>query len=331
MPRFFCPECIIPGSFNPDGDSMNVGFTTDAQLQAHIKKEHANCPFCDRRCASQSALEKHIDSQHSGTTLAQRKNIPCTYLGCTKTFTKKSNLTVHIRTAHNGERYVCGTFDVNAVPDLALFNTDDGCGKDFVSKANLEDHVRTAHLGMPSLINSKRKRLNPVTEDDDENLGFGLHRGRKGKRVFEQPSAFDDLTGAVYDDDERRTISCTVPGCRHRFMREYDLEVHLRTKQHLHDHDPSSNLNALAQSMADQALSASGPVQEDEARAPHLGGIYSPAFTDWELQEQSIAGGPFWIGADGADGMPQDQWALDEVEMRRLIDADESVYAGPEV
>jgi hypothetical protein len=322
---------------------MNVGFTTDAQLQAHVKKEHANCPFCERRCVSQSALEKHIESQHSGTTLAQRKNIPCTYLGCAKTFTKKSNLTVHIRTAHNGERYICGTFDVSNVRDLAPFNTDDACGKDFVSKANLEDHVRTAHLGLPSLINSKRSRPNPAADDDEGDLDAPRKR-RKGKKIFEPPSAFDDLTGAVYDDDERRTIPCTVPGCRHRFMREYDLEVHLRTKQH--QHVAACSLDIDSQSVANQALSAltqysqrsqntlgndNSPPEDDEGVAG-LGMLYSPAFTDWELQEQTLAGGPFWVGADGdgAEGMLlRDQWMQDELEMRRLIDAEESVYVDP--
>lgn len=324
---------------------MNVGFTTDAQLQAHIKKEHANCPFCDRRCASQQALEKHIESQHSGTTLAQRKTIPCTYLGCTKTFTKKSNLTVHIRTAHNGERYICGKIDVSNVSDLSPFNADDGCGKDFVSKANLEDHVRTAHLGLPSLINSKRKKPYPIPEDLAEaDTPRELKRGRK---VFQQPSAFDDLTGATYDDDERRTIPCTVPGCRHKFMREYDLKVHLRTKQH--QLLPASFNPAIQnQSVTDHTFSEfpEDPQREnslanhdsflDEGEreiAVELGGFYSPAFTDWDLQEQALAGEPFWIGADdgGVGNELQGHWMQEELEMRRLIDAGDSMYADHEM
>jgi general transcription factor IIIA len=331
MPRYFCPECVIPGSMGADGSALNIGFTTEAQLQAHIKKEHANCPFCDRRCASQSALEKHIESQHSGTTLAQRKNIPCTYLGCAKTFTKKSNLTVHIRTAHIGERYICGTFDVCNIPDLAPFDTSNGCGKDFVSKANLEDHVRTAHLGLPSVINAKRKRSIPVPDDDDDeyNPAGTSRKRRKGKKIFEQPSAFDELTGAVYDDDERRTIPCTVPGCRHKFMREYDLEVHLRTKQH-NPPATSANMESNTASMADQAFLSRGLIEEDGAEA-NLGGMYSPAFTDWEMQEQALAGGPFWVGADAMAGSLPDQWAQDEMDMRRLIDAGESGFADAEV
>lgn len=324
VPHFFCPECTIPGSFNPDGSAMNVGFTTDAQLQAHIKKEHANCPFCDRRCASQPALEKHVESQHSGTTLAQRKNIPCTYVGCNKAFTKKSNLTVHIRTAHNGERFTCGIVDITNVPDLALFNANNACGKDFVSKANLEDHVRTAHLNLPSLINAKRKKPQPIADGDDDYVEDGAIKRQKGKKVFQQPSAFDDLTGAVYDDDERRTIPCTVLGCRHKFMREYDLEVHLRTKQH-HVPDASANLNAFGQPITEPTPAKGNLAQREDG--VDAGGIYSPDFTEWELQEQALAGGPFWIGSDDADGAPQDQWEQDEFEMRQLIDTGDFAYA----
>lgn len=63
--------------------------------------------------------------------------------------------------------------------------------------------------------------------------------------------------------------------------------------------------------------------------AVDLAGLYDPAFNDWEMQDQALSGGPFWIGADGAEGMLQDQWMQDEFEMRRLIDAGEAVYADP--
>lgn len=126
-------------------------------------------------------------------------------------------------------------------------------------------------------------------------------------------------------------------------MREYDLEVHLRTKQH--QHVPASSLDIDSQSVANQALSAltqdpqrsqntlgndNSPPEDDEGVAG-LGMLYSPAFTDWELQEQALAGAPFWVGADGdgAEGMLRDQWMQDELEMRRLIDAEESVYVDP--
>lgn len=315
--RFFCPECVIPGSLAPDGSAMNVGFTTEAQLQAHIKKEHANCPFCERRCASQRELEKHIETQHSGTTLAQRKNIPCTYLGCNKTFTKKSNLTVHIRTVHNGERYICGTFDVSKVPDLSSWNGGDACGKDFVSKANLEDHVRTAHLGLPSLINSKRKKSVSVSDDEDYNPDAPpKKRGRKTK-----PSALDDLIGASYAEDERRTIPCTVPDCPYKFMREYDLQVHLRSKHSL----PNPNLSTgevVQDSLGEFGSEEPQHVNSLQQDGNALHDMYDDqAYNiDWDLQGHALEDGPFWIGADNHGVPVQDQWMQDEMEMRRLVD-----------
>jgi general transcription factor IIIA len=317
--RFFCPECIIPGSLNPEGSAMHLGFTTDAQLEAHVRKQHANCPFCERRCASQRELEKHIDSQHSGTTLEQRKHILCTYPGCNRAFTKKSNLTVHNRTVHNGERYICGTFDVSTVSDLSSWNNEDSCGKSFVSKANLEDHIRTAHLGLSSLINSKRKKATFIS--DDENQDSSLKR-KKGNTIFEQLSAFDDLTGAAYDGDDRRTLPCTIPRCRHKFMRQYDLQMHLRAKHHLPASKTNTDEPTIHQAISELEKDPQYPSGLGDGNAAlENGGIYNQTSLAWELQEQAMEDGTFWIGSDAANGPLHDQWMQDELEMRRLIDA----------
>lgn len=209
---FLCEECTVPGKFHEDGTPVPLAFTTNAKLQTHIKKEHANCMFCDRKCSSQALLQKHIDTQHSGTTLEERKNIACEYPGCPKTFTKRANLQVHVRTVHEGQRFICGTFDVSQNPDLAAWNGNDGCGKDFVSKVNLEDHIRTSHLGLPSLLNARGRRK-----------AIDSQPRRSVRRAPEQ-TEIEELAGY----DSRRTINCVVQGCPHKFMRDYDFHEHMR-------------------------------------------------------------------------------------------------------
>jgi general transcription factor IIIA len=304
--RFFCPECVMEGFFNPDGTPTHIGFTTDSQLQAHIKKEHANCPFCDRRCSSQRELEKHIESQHAGTTLEQRKTISCGYLGCDKTFTKKANLNVHVRTAHDGERYICGTFDVSMVPDLSSWDNEGACGRDFMSKKSLEEHVRTTHLGLPNLQSAKRKKR--ASEDQD----FEFEPlSKKSKGSNSKFSALDDLIGASYAQDERRTIACTVPDCTYRFMRQYDLQSHMRAKHRF----STTGIEAAFQ----EALTGSHPSEEDREDS---GLTYGQADIDWEIQRSAIESEPFWIGAN-TEYEVRDQWAHDELAMRRLIDEEE--------
>ncbi|KAH8595935.1 hypothetical protein B0O99DRAFT_621800 [Bisporella sp. PMI_857] len=301
VPQFFCPECFEPNMVNLDGSPMHLGFTTDTKLQAHIKKDHASCPFCDLNCSSKRELERHVETQHSGTTLEERKNVPCTYAACEKMFTKKWNRDQHIATAHEGQRYVCGSFDITATLDIAHWDGFDACAKQFYSKANLEDHIRTAHLGLQSLINSNRKK------------NSGPKRAK--------PSMLEELTGTAY---ERRNIACFMPECLHRFIRDYDLHIHLRKMHRLTTPviedmmakkvpDHNSSLALLGEGDSFEEFNGfKDEIQED---------IYNE--TDGFLGFTAPPSGtqtPYWIGADD-DAVP-DQWVEDEEEMRRLIDDD---------
>ncbi|KAH6681923.1 hypothetical protein B0J14DRAFT_226564 [Halenospora varia] len=319
-PKFTCNSCTVPGQFNPDGTAKKLGFISEAQLKSHNRKEHANCLFCDLKCASQRELQKHIETQHSGKSLQERKNILCTHPGCDKAFTKKSNLTVHVRTAHNGERFICGTFDMSANDDIADFDPIDSCGKDFVSKVNLEDHIRVAHLGLPSIVNANRKDKPALPEEMDEDAEFVPKKINKKKKP--KQSADNDLTGNAYFEDPRRTIPCQVLDCKAMFIREYDLQLHMETMHTMLDTpSPSdfyvSNVNSPAPAIEPPQNPFMEPADE-----PFFDGLFTPADLDWELQQQATAGGPFWIGADnGMGAQPQDQntWMQDEAEMRALI------------
>jgi len=213
--RFWCDECSAEGAAQP------AGFSTKAQLTKHIRNEHANCLFCELKCSSERELQRHIETFHAASsTMPKRKQIPCTYPSCEKFFTKNYNLDVHVRTAHEGQRFICGQTDLSKSSKLEVWDGVDACGKDFVSKVNLEDHVRTQHLGLPSTVNARRVKKN----------GIGA-RPRKAKSVSDD--AISALTGMGYGQDPVRNIACDVDGCDWMFSRDYDLLQHKRSKHGL--------------------------------------------------------------------------------------------------
>lgn len=309
-PRFFCPECIQPGMVNIDGSPAALGFTSEGMLQAHIRKDHVNCLFCDMRCSSRRELDKHVESQHSGTTLVERRKIPCTYPGCTKMFTKPYNRNQHIATAHEEKRYTCGSFDLSKTADIAYWDQSDACGNEFYSKANLEDHVRTAHLGLQSTINTNRIKV------EEQN-----------KKCM--PTALQELTGTAYLKDERRTIACYMPKCIHKFIREYDLQNHLRSHHRLTTPVIDEIVGSRIPAVVPDDIIVSNVIDSDSSIH-----AYTPSFMD-EMMEESVSGEnwalkvprdgtqtPYWIGAedDAQQGEQADPWAEEEKEMRRLID-----------
>jgi len=309
-PQFFCPECTQPGMVNIDGSPAALGFTSEGKLQAHIRKDHVNCLFCDLRCSSRRELDKHVESQHSGTTLEERKKVPCTYPGCTKMFTKPYNRNQHIATAHEEKRFTCGSFDLSKTADIAYWDQSDACGNEFFSKANLEDHVRTAHLGLQSTINANRIK----TEESHKPA---------------MPTALQELTGTAYLKDERRTITCYMPKCFHKFIRDYDLQNHLRGSHRLTTPVIDEIIGSRISTFVPEDLTVCNTVDSELTALTYTPSTMEQIITDSVLDEdwlskvpQDGVQTPYWIGADdGAQQAEQvDPWAEEEKEMRRLID-----------
>ncbi|KAL2123882.1 hypothetical protein VTJ04DRAFT_247 [Mycothermus thermophilus] len=256
--KFWCEECSTQDVDPDDPDSQEgtrrVGFRTLSQLQAHMRREHVNCAFCDVRCHSQAELERHIDMYHSGTTVADRKTVVCEWPGCGKRFTRVSNLNTHIRTAHEGLRFTCGQVDVSAVADLADWNwAEEGCGQQFVSKLKLEEHVRYVHLGKKRPPTMYPLPVAPGTAEEDE------------------------MSAAV----PTRTLACPakeLEGCDAKFIRHHDLDKHVR-KYHPHLHrEPGA-----------AAGPGAGPAGEEDAIDPRLQQQYGAGK---ELEEELWTGGP---------------------------------------
>jgi general transcription factor IIIA len=200
--KFWCEECGGNGGDN-DETANRVGFPTLELLQKHMEKAHISCMFCDRTFPARDRLENHIELEHAKSTLSQRKKFACSWDGCSKTFVKQHNLNAHIRSAHEGVRFVCGEFDLSATEDLAKWRHSEGCGDGFTTKGNLENHVRYVHLGLP-------RPPQPTN----------AARTTPGDML----SQLSKTGGAV-----RRTIPCTWFGCSLKFAQQSDVENHLQT------------------------------------------------------------------------------------------------------
>lgn len=256
--RFSCAECSermeeqSPVNSNDHTSSTEVTFPTYALLQAHLRAAHPpRCPACPITCATSRELRRHLEVAHGDVSLDERKLFPCTVPGCDRSFTKKGNLTVHIRTVHGGEkRFACGETDLSTSKKVIGWNGD-GCGKRYGSKLALEEHIRTAHLGCMNAKAERRQRL-------------GLSSRERPKPPV--PSALSVLTGEGYAEETGRHIACFIDSCAHRFHRDYDLWVHMSSKH-------SCSEDEIRDLFLQRALLA-----EDNQPSSDLVGIYGLEF-----------------------------------------------------
>ncbi|KAI0007824.1 hypothetical protein F4779DRAFT_590351 [Xylariaceae sp. FL0662B] len=285
--RFWCDEC--GNQAGDDGQPKRVGFTTVGLLQAHMREVHVECMFCGLACNGKAELEEHIETQHANQNQDKRERIACTWPGCTKMFTRKSNLNVHIRSVHEGVQFVCGEVDLNETHDLSSWANTEGCGQGFVTKANLENHVRYVHLK----LDRPRQVQQPADLEDWEEDGK------------EDPmSLVEEFVGA--GQKSRRTLPCTFPGCRLKFTHNGELEAHIQS-----EHIIEQALLENAQDPADPMWPAPSTYFDDTMDG--LPGV----------EEEH----PFWIGADTGLGTSNaaldEEWLRDEAEMRQLVGPNE--------
>lgn len=207
--RFVCMDCSLVG----ERMEAPLSFATYALLQIHITDFHPpSCPQCSVPCSSVKDLRRHCELvQHQVDPEAAISNNPtfsCAYPNCTRSFTKKGNLNVHVKTVHEHRKdFVCGETELRLSlgsppkleePELAGPLETVGCGRHFTSKATLEEHVRTVHLG----INSRRKERNERRRaeraaDTEEALGGGRNQAKRRRKAASEKSMISALTGSA--------------------------------------------------------------------------------------------------------------------------------------
>ncbi|KAI2613034.1 uncharacterized protein GGS25DRAFT_478250 [Hypoxylon fragiforme] len=268
--KFWCEEC----NQENDGDDslqMRVGFPTRTLLEAHMRQAHWHCMFCGDRFDNRKDLVQHIDVEHSNPkSLEERKTVRCTWPGCTKSFTKKSNLNAHIRSAHEGLRFVCGEVDLTSTNGLAHWDQSEGCGVSFAHKAGLEKHVRHVHLK-----NNRPKQPRDVSKS--------IHKP--------EINVIDELTGV--GEKLRRTLPCTISGCSAKFAHNGELEIHLQ------------NNHLMEQAIMEQGLQQER--EQAEQAAHSMAPLTAYPLTEMMPEAMPFNGtsarsdDPFWFG-EGAEG-----------------------------
>ncbi|CAG8933199.1 unnamed protein product [Penicillium salamii] len=243
--RFTCMECSESQSAQQPGleldSDQDFSFPTYASLQEHIRTVHPpTCPQCPLVCSTSRELRRHLEVAHGDVSLEDRKVFPCNFNGCGRNFTRQGNLTVHIRTVHEGEkRFVCGEADLSKSKKVENWDGI-GCGNRYGSKLALEDHIRTHHMGLKNAKAMRRERQ-----------GLAPRSQLPQKSV----TTLSALTGQGYVEDSGRQIKCFDESCSHRFHRDYDLWVHMTTK-HECSEDNIENLFLQRALLADNSGSA---------------------------------------------------------------------------
>ena len=114
-------------------------------LCAHAKTHVFNCKFkdCDKVFTNKYRLRIH-----SKVHLENRTVVPCPYDGCNRSYYLKSNLDLHVRIKHLGQRYEC-----------------DVCKVLLSSKARVADHIHKIHMSERRIKRAKilqRKRRKDI-------------------------------------------------------------------------------------------------------------------------------------------------------------------------
>lgn len=244
--RFSCNDCQELNETNRASGHFDkkvvASFTTYGEFQAHLKIVHPpTCSHCPTSFTTNKELTRHLEVQHGILPPISSKkaaSFPCTH-GCSKVFTKRGNLNVHIKTVHENSRdFVCGQTDIALPDDLGDQENVviEGCNRGFTTKASLEEHVRTAHLGLESkrMIREKKRKATQ-SFDDDQAIVPKKRKTRKDKGIrkisamdsliggpakqedflyygHEDPDVGDMDNGADSDDDEALSGSMTMLG-----------------------------------------------------------------------------------------------------------------------
>ena len=314
---FLCTICSSregASDQSPNFGDRNTTFPTHAALQAHIQSDHPpTCAECGLRCTSKSALRNHVEIIHGSIDVNERKTHVCSEPECGRAFTKKGNLNAHIQISHAGKRFVCGTIDPKTLNNVEEWDGLNTCGEALTSKKNLERHIRAVHLGLGPFGKPKREK--------GEKSGKSAHA--------KQVSTLTRLTGSGYEAESGRDIACVIRGCKHRFLRAYDLEVHLQIRHGLAHPESQAILTErksyIRPSLRGRPIFATREeIEAERAFSMESGRDITMGNTEESLEAGAIGNGKFWLGGEPTQmEHSSDEWLQDELDMKSLVNDDD--------
>ena len=314
--KFLCTVCPFQreeGTQSPDLGENGAAFPSHAALQAHIQNEHPpTCAECGLKCTSNSALKSHVEVLHGGLDVNERKVHVCPEPDCGRAFTKKGNMNAHAQISHAGKRFVCGAVDPKTMNHVGNWDGSDACGEASTSKRNLERHICTIHLGLDASGKSRKKEKHQSLVEPAQN---------------NQVSTLTRLTGSGYETGTGRNVACLVQGCNHRFVREYDLEIHLQSRHGLADLEIQKMMEGeelyTRQSFHGAPIYATEQdLEAERVFEQQFGNDVAMEDSEKSHESEILRDDDLWLRGDPSDTATRDSWLYDEVAMQHLINED---------
>ena len=191
-------------------------FSESGNLKKHIYRIHEGhkyykCRSCGKSFSEEGCLKKHIYRIHEG-----HKDYKCEL--CGKSFSKAKILKKHIRTVHEG--FKCGkSFSCKSNLTMHKHKYEghkeykcEFCGKAFSQSGHVKSHIHTIHKvnkneGQKTLSNSESHEMNKIKNDLDLDgipiFESDLDKGIKEEFVPQSIDDFRDVEGDIKVEESK--------------------------------------------------------------------------------------------------------------------------------